>query len=325
MNNPCRRNVDAAAVDAARRLLGVAGTTPLQRNDRLSAAHRRRGVAQAGGPAGRPVLQGARRLQPHRPARPRTQRAAGVVCASAGNHGQGVALRLPRACGVAGPGRTCPRTTPRQKRERIAALGGAAGRAGRRRATPTTRPGRRRGRGRRADRRRPRARLRRPPHHRRPGHRGAEIVEQLGAAPDVVVRARWAAVGCSPGSAAGCAERHPDVRWSASSRPARRAWRAALAAGAPGDPAELDTFVDGAAVRRVGDVTFPLVRDRGRRAWSPCPRARVCTEMLDALPVRRDHRRAGRCAGRGRPGRRAVGRRAGQHRWCAWCPAATTT
>ena len=50
-------------------------------------------------------------------------RVGGVVCASAGNHAQGVAFAC-RALSV--PGRVyLPRTTPRQKRQRIAALGGA--------------------------------------------------------------------------------------------------------------------------------------------------------------------------------------------------------
>src|SRR5689334_8387693 len=50
-------------------------------------------------------------------------RARGVVCASAGNHAQGVAF----ACDRLGTrGRIfVPGTTPRQKRERILAIGGA--------------------------------------------------------------------------------------------------------------------------------------------------------------------------------------------------------
>ena len=50
------------------------------------------------------------------------ERAQGVICASAGNHGQGVAYtcrRLGVACRV-----VLPRTTPRQKLEQIRALGG---------------------------------------------------------------------------------------------------------------------------------------------------------------------------------------------------------
>ena len=51
-----------------------------------------------------------------------TERATGVVCASAGNHAQGLAF----ACSALGVRGTVflPKTTPRQKRDRIAALGG---------------------------------------------------------------------------------------------------------------------------------------------------------------------------------------------------------
>ncbi|GAA2845134.1 hypothetical protein GCM10020220_038110 [Nonomuraea rubra] len=50
------------------------------------------------------------------------ERRRGVVCASAGNHGQGVAFACARL-GISGRVYV-PSTTPRQKRERIAALGG---------------------------------------------------------------------------------------------------------------------------------------------------------------------------------------------------------
>src|SRR6201999_3159214 len=49
------------------------------------------------------------------------KRAAGVVCASAGNHAQGVALSC-QLLGIRGVV-YLPRTTPRQKRDRIAELG----------------------------------------------------------------------------------------------------------------------------------------------------------------------------------------------------------
>ena len=53
-----------------------------------------------------------------------------------------------------------------------------------------------------------------------------------------------------------------------------------MAAGEPVALTELDTFVDGAAVRRAGDVTFPLVRDAHVRLRT-VDEGRVCTEMLD--------------------------------------------
>ena len=52
------------------------------------------------------------------------QRSAGVVCASAGNHAQGVALSC-QLLGIHGAV-FLPRTTPRQKRDRIAELGVAS-------------------------------------------------------------------------------------------------------------------------------------------------------------------------------------------------------
>jgi len=54
----------------------------------------------------------------------------------------------------------------------------------------------------------------------------------------------------------------------------------ALAHGAPTPLAQLDGFVDGAAVRQVGAVTFPLVRDSAAEIVSVLEGA-VCTEMLD--------------------------------------------
>ncbi|MBS1892619.1 MAG: pyridoxal-phosphate dependent enzyme, partial [Actinobacteria bacterium] len=106
--------------EAAARLAGVVRRTPLERNERLSAL------------VGAEVWLKREDLQPVRSYKLRgaynlmaqlEDTAAGVVCASAGNHAQGVAY----ACAALGiRGRIhLPRTTPRQKRERIAAIGGA--------------------------------------------------------------------------------------------------------------------------------------------------------------------------------------------------------
>ena len=113
--------IDARAVDdAAERLAGVAACTPLQLNERLSAA------------TGAYIWLKREDLQPVRSYKIRgaynlisqldeRQRAAGVICASAGNHGQGVAF----ACARLGIRARIfvPATTPRQKRERMVALG----------------------------------------------------------------------------------------------------------------------------------------------------------------------------------------------------------
>jgi threonine dehydratase len=55
---------------------------------------------------------------------PEDARAKGVACASAGNHAQDVAFSC-AALGIPGPV-YLPATTPRQKRERIRAIGGDA-------------------------------------------------------------------------------------------------------------------------------------------------------------------------------------------------------
>ena len=111
---------DVQAADE--RLRPVVVHTPLERNDRLSDL------------VGADVWLKREDLQPVRSYKLRgaynfianlavSQRANGVVCASAGNHAQGVAFtcrRLGVHCRI-----VLPRTTPRQKREQIVALGGS--------------------------------------------------------------------------------------------------------------------------------------------------------------------------------------------------------
>jgi threonine dehydratase len=202
------------------------------------------------------------------------------VCASAGNHGQGVAYAC-RRLGIRGRVHV-PSTTPRQKRERIIALGGdavelvvggdtydeaaaaAAEHATRTGATvvpafddPRTIAGQ--------------------------GTVGAEIVAQLDHAPDVVV-VPVGGGGLLAGVGGFLAARHPQVRIVGVEPAGAASMTAALAAGGPVALPELDTFVDGAAVRRVGDVSFPLVRDCGAELVTVAE-GRVCTEMLDLYQV----------------------------------------
>jgi threonine dehydratase len=270
----------AAAVDAAAaRLEGVALPTSLQRNERLSdAAGVQVWLKREDLQVGRSYkLRGAYNLLAQLgPA----ERAAGAVCASAGNHGQGVAYAC-RRLGIRGRVHV-PSTTPRQKRERIIALGGdavelvvggdtydeaaaaAAEHATRTGATvvpafddPRTIAGQ--------------------------GTVGAEIVAQLGHAPHVVV-VPVGGGGLLAGVGGFLATRHPQVRIVGVEPAGAASMTAALAAGGPVALPELDTFVDGAAVRRVGDVSFPLVRDCGAELVTVAE-GRVCTEMLDLYQV----------------------------------------
>jgi threonine dehydratase len=260
---------------AGRRLSGVVERTPLQRNARLS------GLTGADVWLKREDLQVGRsykirgayntisRLPP-------LAQQAGVVCASAGNHGQGVAYAC-RALQVRGRV-FVPGTTPRQKRERITSLGGdmvelvvtgdsydeAAAAADTSARTTgatlvpafdalTTVTGQ--------------------------ATVAVEVVEQLGSAPDVVVLP----VG-GGGLLAGCAtwlrEHSPTTRLVGVEPAGAANMAAALAAGEPVVLPELDTFVDGAAVRRAGAVTFPLIRDSGAQLLA-VPEGQICTEMLD--------------------------------------------
>ncbi len=267
--------VNAALVEAAaERLAGVVATTPLERNGRLSAL------------LGCEVWLKREDLQTVRSYKARgaynliaqlseSARAAGVVAASAGNHAQGLAY----ACSALSVrGRVyLPRTTPRQKRDRIAMLGGdmveivlggdtydeasaaASQDAAASGATlvpafddPRTIAGQ--------------------------GTVAREVVAQLGRAPDVMVIPAGGG-GLLAGSVAWLGERHPAVQVIGAEPAGAACVTAALAAGGPVTLPEVDTFVDGAAVRRAGDITYPLIAASGARLVT-VDEGRVCREML---------------------------------------------
>lgn len=267
--------VDADAVDeAAKRLDGVARRTPLELNDRLSAlvdgqVWLKREDLQV---VRSYKLRGAYNLMAQAQ---ETARTAGVVCASAGNHAQGVAWSC-RALAL--PGTVyLPRTTPRQKRDRIASLGGefvtvvivgdtydAAQAQAQIHAKstgavlvpafddPRTVAGQ--------------------------GTVATEIVDQLGTAPDVVV-VPVGGGGLLAGMATWFAGRHPGTAVHGVEPAGAASMQAALRARAPVELVDLDGFVDGAAVRSAGAVTYPLVRDHAADVTS-VPEGRVCSEML---------------------------------------------
>ena len=259
---------------AAERLATVATRTPLQLNERLSEA------------TGAYVWLKREDLQPVRSYKIRgaynlisqldqTQRGAGVICASAGNHGQGVAFACARL-GIRGR-IFLPATTPRQKRERILALGEGrvdlavtgdtydeASAAASLEAQSTgailvpafdderTMAGQ--------------------------GTVAKEIVEQFGKAPDVLL-APVGGGGMLSGCLAYLSERHPGTLVVGAEPAGAASMAAALAAGAPVNLDRIDTFVDGAAVRRAGDLTFAMVQ-RHRPDLYAVPEGRICSEML---------------------------------------------
>lgn len=268
--------VTAADVEAAaNRLRGVVAETPLQLNARLSEQ------------TGADVWLKREDLQPVRSYKIRgaynlisqlslTERAAGVICASAGNHGQGVAYACARL-GIQGS-IYVPATTPRQKRDRMRHLGGqfiqlvvvgdtydeaaqaaysAAWETGASMVPafddPRTIAGQ--------------------------GTLAPEIVDQLGQAPDLLI----IPVG-GGGMLAGClawfAVHHPQTRIIAAEPAGAACMAAALAAGRPVNLDKIDTFVDGAAVRRAGDLTYAMAKQYPPELIA-VPEGQICTEMLE--------------------------------------------
>lgn len=260
---------------AAEHLRDVVVRSPLERNERLSQA------------TGANVWLKREDLQPVRSYKLRgaynfiisltpAEQANGVVCASAGNHGQGVAYtcrQLGVRCRV-----VLPRTTPRQKREQIAALGGGE--------TTVIVAG----------------------HTYDEAHEAAvvlahnegavlvppfddalvvagqgtvalEVVEQLGGPPDLLL----VPVG-GGGLLAGCAVvaegTTPRMRVVGVEPAGAPSMRAALDAAEPVTLGSIDSFVDGAAVRRVGAHTFELVQSLVDDVVI-VPEGRVCTTMLE--------------------------------------------
>ena len=259
---------------AAERLAGVVAPTPVERSPRLS--------ERVGGEVylKREDLQVVRSYKVRGAYNVIAQlsedaRARGVVCASAGNHAQGLAYAC-SALGVKGKV-FLPRTTPRQKRDRIAVLGGScvevlligdtyddAAAAALEDAAATgatlvpafddlrTIAGQ--------------------------GTVLLEAIGQLGRVPDVVVLPVGGG-GLIAGTLAWLRERHPDVRVVGVEPAGAACMTAAVAAGEPVRLEEIESFVDGAAVRRAGTLTFPFVRDSSAELVAVAE-GRVCTEML---------------------------------------------
>jgi threonine dehydratase len=198
-----------------------------------------------------------------------------VVCASAGNHAQGVAF----ACRVLDiKGRIyLPNTTPRQKRDRILSHGAGtvelvmtgdtfddaaaaaaqhAAESGAVSVAPfddvRTIAGQ--------------------------GTVVRELLQQLGRPPDAIV-VPVGGGGLLSGVVTYLRERAPKVRVIGAEPAGAQSMRAALEAGGPVPLASLDPFVDGAAVRRVGELPYRIVAG-GSVELVAVDEGAICTEML---------------------------------------------
>ncbi|HVM04720.1 MAG TPA: threonine ammonia-lyase IlvA [Acidimicrobiales bacterium] len=264
-----------AIAHAAKRLAGVVRRTPLQASDRLGAV------------VGQPVLLKREDMQVCRSYKARgaynliaslgpEERGRGVVCASAGNHGQGLAY----ACAQLGiKGRVfLPTNTPRQKRQRIQTIGGrwvqpvvvghsydeasaAAHRDSERSGAVYVHP------------------FDDPRTIAGQGTVGVEVAEQSDGELDTVV-VPVGGGGLIAGIATWIRGHVPNVHIVGAEPAGAASMRAALDAGGPVTLDEVDTFVDGAAVGLVGSTTYPVVRDLVDEVVA-VPEGAVCTEMID--------------------------------------------
>lgn len=260
---------------AAGVLAKVATKTPLQKSERLSAE------------VGRPVYLKREDLQICRSFKARgayvrmaamdeDERAAGVVCASAGNHAQGVAY----ACAHLGIKGTIflPASTPRQKRKRIATIGGkwvepvivggdfdeanrVAGEAAKEGGKVYVHP------------------YDDPYTIAGQGSIAVDLDSQLPEDTDMILIPVGGG-GLIAGMATWLKAHRPGIRIVGVESAGAASMKAALEAGNPVSLDRVDSFVDGTAVGRAGDLTYQVVRDLVDDIVV-VPEGAVCTEMLD--------------------------------------------
>ncbi|PMB91103.1 threonine ammonia-lyase IlvA [Varibaculum cambriense] len=260
---------------AAGVLAKVATKTPLQKSERLSEE------------VGRPVYLKREDLQICRSFKARgayvrmaamdeDERAAGVVCASAGNHAQGVAY----ACAHLGIQGTIflPASTPRQKRKRIATIGGkwvepvivagdfdeanrVAGEAAKDGGKVYVHP------------------YDDPYTIAGQGSIAVDLDSQLPEDTDMILIPVGGG-GLIAGMATWLKAHRPGIRIVGVESAGAASMKAALEAGNPVSLDRVDSFVDGTAVGRAGDLTYQVVRDLVDDIVV-VPEGAVCTEMLD--------------------------------------------
>ncbi|KSZ57585.1 threonine dehydratase [Rhodococcus pyridinivorans KG-16] len=269
----------AADIDAAaERISEAVAPTPLERSPRLSALVganvylKREDLTRVRSFK----LRGAYNAMAQLDA---AERAAGVVTASAGNHAQGVAY----ACRVMGiQGRIyVPTRTPKQKRDRIRVHGGdsveligvgdtfdAAAAAA---ADDAIRTG---------------ATMIPPFDDARTaagqGTIAREILEQLDGDLDVVL-VPVGGGGLIAGIAAYLRERSPRTSIVGVEPAGAASMTAALVAGGPVTLPEVEPFVDGAAVKRIGDVPYAVVSELGAEVVSHSSLPLVATLRREGL------------------------------------------
>jgi len=112
----------------------------------------------------------------------------------------------------------------------------------------------------------------------------AEVMAQLGRAPDMVVLPVGGG-GLSAGITRFLGEVAPEVAIRYVEPEGGASLTAAIAAGEPVMLDKVDSFVDGAAVARIGALTFEVLRAVPPHHVLTVPEDRICTTILDMLNV----------------------------------------
>ena len=255
--------------------------TPLQRNSHLSARFgaeiwlKREDLAPVRSYKARGAFNAMRKVLAKNPAQ------QAFVCASAGNHAQGVAF-ICQHFGVKGV-IYMPVTTPQQKIQKTRIFGGDSieirlvgdyfddtlaaaqdycGRQGGHFLSPFDDPDVIEGQATVA----------------------LEILAQLPKPPDMIVMPVGGG-GLAAGIMSTVSEISPEVRLRFIEPAGGASLAAALAAGKPVKLKKIDTFVDGAAVAKIGFAPFSVLKSVLPEHVYSCPEDRICTTILEMLNI----------------------------------------
>ena len=269
------------AQDATAALRDVFAETPLQRNDHLSARYgadiwlKREDLSPVRSYKLRGAFNAMRKVRAADPGQTK------FVCASAGNHAQGVAFAC-RHFGVQGT-IFMPVTTPQQKIDKTRAFGGAAVeivllgdyfdqsllaaqdhcvQVGAHFLSPFDDPDVIEGQ----------------------ASVAVEILDQLGAAPDIIVLPVGGG-GLAAGVTGYLRAKGAQTEFHFVEPSGGASLMAALRAGGPTRVARINTFVDGAAVAQLGANNYRMLDWVSPGAVHLAPEDRICVTMLEMLNV----------------------------------------
>ena len=113
---------------------------------------------------------------------------------------------------------------------------------------------------------------------------GAELLAQLGHAPDLVIIPVGGG-GLASGVTRFLRDTAPETEFRFVEPAGGASLTAALTAGQPVQLAKVNSFVDGAAVARIGDLPYQALQWAGAEAVVRPPEDRICVTMLEMLNV----------------------------------------